>query len=128
MRILLIALLLAGCSMDELKGGYEADLDEQKGNAKILEAERECAANGFAIGTRGYDVCLDEELREEPKLKAQLDRLRADFAKREASGTAVADRHCEGFGYYRGTAEYNICLEYARENNVGGTGKIRATR
>lgn len=128
MRILLIALLLAGCSMDELKGGYEADLEEQRGNAKILHAERECAGDGFIIGTREYNNCLDEELREEPKLKAQLDRLRAEFAKREASGTAVADRHCEGFGYYRGSAEYNICLEYARENNIDGAGKTRATR
>lgn len=128
MRILLIALLLTGCSMAELKGNHEADLEEQKGNAKILHAERECAGNGLAIGTREYDKCLDEELIEEPKLKAQLDRLRTEFAKREASGTAVADRQCEGFGYYRGSAEYNICLEYARENNIGGAGKTKASR
>lgn len=128
MRILLIALLLSGCSMAELREGHEATLDEQKGNATILDAEHECAGNGLVIGTREYDKCLDEELKDEPKLKAQLDKLRAEFAKRAADGVTVADSQCEGFGYYRGTAEYDICIEYARENNIGGAGKTKASK
>lgn len=126
MRILLIALLLTGCSMAELREGQEADIENQKNNAIILNAEHECAGNGLVIGTREYDNCLNEELKDEPKLKAQLDKLRAEFAKRAADGVSVADSHCESFGYYRGTAEYNICIEYARENNIGGSGKTRA--
>lgn len=125
MRILLIALLLTGCSMAELRESHQASLDDQQNNALILHAEYECAGNGLVIGTREYDKCLDEELKGEPELKAQLDKLRAEFAKRAADGTLDADRQCESFGYYRNTSEYNICLEYARENNIGGAGKSK---
>jgi len=127
MRILFIALLLTGCSTAELSGVRLASLEEEKGNAKILHAEHECAGNGLVIGTQEYDKCLDKELKEEPKLLAQLEKLRAEFAKRAADGVTVADSQCEAFGYYRGTSEYNICLEYARENNIGGAGKTRAS-
>lgn len=128
MRILFLTLLLTGCSMAELSGGHYAHLEEEKNNARILHAEQECAGNGLVIGTPEYDKCLYEELKDEPKLIAQLEKLKSDFAKRAADGIAVADRQCEVFGYYRGTAEYNICLEYARENNIGGAGKTRTSQ
>lgn len=128
MRILFITLLLTGCSMAEINGGHQAHLDEQKNNATILHAEHECAGNGLVIGTREYDKCLNEELKDEPKLIAQLEKLRAEFAKRAADGVTVADSQCEGFGYYRGTSAYDICLEYARENNIGGSGKTRTSK
>lgn len=127
MRILLIALLLAGCSTADIKGESGTSLEEQKGNARILHAEHECAGDGLVINTPAYDNCLYEQLKDEPELRAQLDRLKAEFAKRETSGITVADRQCEAFGYYRGTAEYNICLEYARENNIGSTGQIKVS-
>lgn len=126
MRILLIALLLAGCSMADIKGGPEVNLDEQIGNQRILLAEQECAVRGLVINTPEYDKCLNDELKDEPQLLEQLARLKAQFLKRESEGTNEADRLCESFGYYRNTVEYNICLEYARENNIGGSMKVRA--
>lgn len=124
MRILLIALLLTGCSVAELSGNHGGELEEKKGNARILYAEQECAGNGLVISTPEYDKCLDEELKNEPKLKTQLDKLRAEFAQRAANGTSEDDRQCESFGYHRGTSAYNICLEYARDNKAGGAGNI----
>jgi hypothetical protein len=126
MRILLVALLLAGCSMADLSGHKGTNLEEQKGNRKIVLAEQACADTGLVINTPAYDKCLDEALKDDPQLKAQLARLKAQFAKRVADGTVAADSHCEGFGYYRGSVEYNICLEYARENNIGGAAKTKS--
>lgn len=115
---ILALLMLGGCSIADLKGIRETNLAEIKGNDRIMRAEQECAGDGLVIGTKEYDQCLDDNLKDEPAAKAQLDRLKAEFARRLADGTLHADNQCERFGYYRGTAEYNICMEYARENNM----------
>lgn len=116
MRIFLVALLLTGCSMADIKGNYESNIDEQINNKKIYYAEQECAGNGLAFGTREYDKCVNDELQDDPKVLAHFNRLKSEYTQRVANGTEEDHRRCESFGYHKGTSAYDICLEYARDN------------
>lgn len=120
---ILILLLLGGCATADFMG--EDSLDEIKVDNKILQAEYACAGVGLAVGTKEYDKCLDDQLKGEPALKAQLDVLRARFATQATDGTLDADRQCRNLGYGKGSDEYSICLEYARENIKNGAGNKR---
>jgi len=131
MRILLVALLLSGCSMADLKGNpVVVNHEEEQGNRRIVLVEQECAQNGLVINTPAYDRCITEELKDEPKLMALLAKLKAQYAQRAANGQLAADSQCTSLGYRRGTTEYEICLDYARENNIGGPPNVnsRASR
>lgn len=127
-RILLIAQLLAGCSMADIKGRYDDVSEKKKNKAIIVQAEQYCAKNDLVMGTSEYDICLDVELEGKPIAKAQLDMLRADYAQRATDGTLEDARKCEDYGYFRGTDEYTMCLDYQRDNKRGGPARTSVSK
>lgn len=114
MRNLLIFLLLAGCSSTQLSG----DLDGGKTVAeKIHYAETLCMKNGDFKDASEYNACVDNALGDSQTAKAKVAE-RTARAKDELStnGLSDVDRMCERYGHVIGTEEYDVCIDYAKDN------------
>lgn len=117
MRNLLLVLLLAGCSTEPLliePQAMQADAE------KIHQAELLCMKNQNIKDADEFNVCLDAVLKDNQSAKNKVAE-RAARAKNWPStgGMSDMDRMCERYGHALGTAEYDACIEYAKENPAG---------
>ena len=111
---LLIVLLLAGCASDPFA---EDQLGGRNDAEKIYNAEALCMKNGDYQEAGEYNACVSKTLGNNERAK-QLVAARAERARNENSttGLSYADRLCERYGHVIGSEEYNVCIEYAKDN------------
>lgn len=125
-KLLLIALLLTGCSsIEPTDSDSDADANSTingvvggKTNAeKIYNAESLCMQKGEFKDVSEYNACVDKALGNNQRAKAILAQ-RIARAKTDPSshGLSDADRMCERYGHVIGTEEYDVCVDYAKEN------------
>ena len=122
MHKLLIVLLLAGCSSAQLSG----EMGGGKTVAEnIYQAESQCQKSGEFNDASEYNACVDNALGDNQEAKTKLAE-RAARARNEHStnGLSEIDRTCERYGHVIGTEQYDVCVDYAKENQAN-TGNQR---
>lgn len=116
MHKLLIVLLLAGCSSAQLSGELEGGKTDAE---KIYHAESLCMKSGNFNDASEYNACVDKALGDNQAAKAKV-AARAARAKNglSSNGLSDTDQMCERYGHVIGTEEYDVCIDYAKDNSA----------
>lgn len=124
MRIVLIALMLAGCSSLEQivqEEPVEQGATQNLPSRKIADARRLCTKRyGYLPGSSAFEKCMEDNA---PGMKAEVDKV---VEKEEMIADAKAQ--CEKAGYPKNTDAYYECISNAMENALRVTAQKKQRR